>query len=247
MNLPAIYLRSLSTKYSGPSPADLLLRKVSVTTLGSPPRIAILAALNAGKLPEPAPEDRLAAWIGTALHGALDASAEIGEDTEERLYTSIGGWILSGQADLYEPPPIGRITDWKFVLALAMKFGGKAEWTWQLDALSWLWRVSGKPVHSLRDFVTGIDWRSAKARQDPSYPQSPWMEITTSVKPEEEVKAAIAAKLVGLSEALDVLPLCSDEERWAGKDRKTGRVEYRRCNLCPVVSVCTQNQRDNGA
>ena len=243
--IPGPLLRALAGA-SYESPNDFARKVVSVTTLLQPPRIAVLRARHT-ELPPPPPEEAIAALIGTGGHKALEELARPPERAEVRLTCPITrtGWTLSGMCDLYDPS-IATLFDYKYTKASAFPFGPKPDWTAQLNMLDYLFTYNQLHVSGLIAVQIAVDYNPAELeRSKPGkYPTECIKCHDIDIWQEEETIEFMEERVRALESALAELPLCTDEERWAGRLRD-GSTIYRRCQKwCPVRSVC--DMRDSG-
>jgi len=203
---------------------------ISVTSLIDSPRINVLRNAHAGEINTDVSE-LIWALFGTAVHHVLE-STDDSENimVEERLYTELGGWTLSGALDHQELLPDGtvRITDYKVTSAWSIIFG-KKEWENQQNVYAWMvenskgGKFSGKKVSSIRICALLRDWQKRKAEFDKEYPQSPITVVDLPLWDDRE--DYVADRLTLHQEAQinfdlhDELPECSADEQWAKPDK----------------------------
>tara|TARA_S200002703_G_C3777934_1_gene239578 strand:- start:321 stop:1208 length:888 start_codon:yes stop_codon:yes gene_type:complete len=194
---------------------------ISVTTLIDSPRVRILR--------EKHHEDRVVdvvdniwALFGTAVHHVLE-STKPSENVivEERLFTKVDGWVLSGAIDHQKiNGQTIEITDYK-VTSVWSVIHGKIDWERQLNVYAYLVQKNkGKRVTKLSICAILRDWNRKEAQFKPDYPQAPvvivdipmWDEMDRikyiHEKMEEHRDAQYNYDLVGY------LPACLDEEMW---------------------------------
>jgi hypothetical protein len=203
----------------------------SVTQLIQPPRIDMLRKAHFSELTKDISEEWWALF-GSAVHHILEMGASPETVVEERLYTEIDGWSVSGMADLQEFHPKSKarehdaisISDYKVTTAFALTVNdgdAKDEWEAQLNLLGYL-VLRNKQVVLKELAVIAIvrDWQRTQAAIDPMYPQAPVVKIKVPIwsmaRQENFLKERI--RLHRETEMLhDIgapLPECSDEERW---------------------------------
>lgn len=218
--------------YSGPRP-EPHERKISVTSLVAPPKIARLKSLHRDELPSSEPRyvnGKLVtpdtwALFGTALHAALEAAAKIADPppllVEKRLHATVTVegvlWELSGQLDVQEAD--GILWDWKSTSAYSVSDGrkGKSEWETQLNVLSWLLTRNGHPRPSgLAVYGFYRDWSRKLAGRDGSdYPEDDEGPVPIAHWTEAEQYGYVLERLRLHEAARHTLPDCNDVERWA--------------------------------
>ena len=223
-NLPQSFVDfARSDKYSK-GKAD-----ISVTSLIDSPKVRIMKDHFNDKMEIDA-VDMVWALFGTAVHTILETShdnAPIDQTivTEERLYSDIDGWTLSGAIDRQEiVDGLVSIFDYKVTSMWSLVFD-KPEWDRQLNCYAYLVeKVKGIKVKDINICVIARDWNKRKAEQDRSLPQSPiqvkkiplWSfedrEKYVKERIKEHQEAQIAYDLDG------DFGLCSNDERWQKKD-----------------------------
>ena len=209
----------------------------SVTGLLAPPRQAALKDIHEDVLTEDV-ADRTYALYGQLIHLLLERAGEQDRNalTEERLFTEVGGWTISGQTDTITLTEEEGwiVSDYKFVTAYKFKrdYSGElvmpAEYEQQLNMYAHLLRDNRFRVDGLK--IVGIyrDWSKLEAKRDKNYPQlgaethdvKLWSEEDAKAFMEERVRLhqyAMAGNMHGSITEED-LPECTDEERWAKKD-----------------------------
>lgn len=197
---------------------------MSVTQLISPPRIVLLQDLNADSLSMDV-VDRVPALLGTAVHKIIEKGSKNlpNHIVEERLFTEINGWKISGAVDLQIDNGDGtwEINDYKVTTVFSV-MKDKPEWEQQLNCYAYFARKAhGRVVTSLKIVAILRDWQRKQAEIKMDYPinqvcvvEIPLWEyseqerfVTNRVTLHQEAK-----KLVDNGKAL---PYCSDQERWS--------------------------------
>lgn len=210
----------------------------SVTGLLTPPRQAALKEVYGDQITEDVSE-RTFALYGQLVHLLLERAGEHDRNalTEERMFTEVLGWTISGQTDtitLTEEEG-WAVSDYKFVTAYKFKreYTGELlipeEYEQQLNMYAYLLRENGFKVDGLKIVAIYRDWSKLEAKRDKNYPQSGaethivklWSEPVAKAFIEERVRlhqqAMAGDMLGGFSE--EELPECTDEERWAKPDK----------------------------
>ena len=211
----------------------------SVTGLLAPPRQAALKDIHEDVLTEDVSE-RTYALYGQLIHLLLERAGEQDRNalTEERLFTEVGGWTISGQTDTITLTEEEGwvVSDYKFVTAYKFKRDKfdpdklvvPEEYEQQLNMYAHLLRENGFRVDELKIVAIYRDWSKLEARRDSSYPQLGAETHDVKLWPADEAKAfmeervrlhqyAMAGNMHGSITEED-LPECTDEERWAKKD-----------------------------
>jgi len=181
---------------------------ISVTQLISPPYQRKLRTVVE---PKEDVAERLFSLYGQIGHGILErAGLKVGAQVEERLYTDVRGWTVSGQYDLYES---GIIYDYKFSSIWSVKGAeAKKEWVQQLNLLRLLAVRNNMTVTGLRIIALLRDHSMTQAKRDPEYPQLPIASVEIPMWSLEEAEHFINER-VALHQDEHPDP-CSDEDRW---------------------------------
>jgi len=187
----------------------------SVTTLLQPPRITQLTRRYYSELSEDA-MDRVFSLFGEIAHDIFDRCSHEEAKTEERLYVTILDRCIGGKFDHYNNQ---IITDYKVTSAWTLVYGSRIkEWTEQLNFYAHLFRSEGHEVRQLRICAILRDWDKNKAKQNPSYPQTPIVIIPLTLwgadKAEEEMTERLAHHKAAEDLTDDQLPECSSEDMW---------------------------------
>ena len=223
-NLPQSFLDfARSDKYSRGN-AD-----ISVTSLIDSPKVRIMKEHYDDQMEIDA-VDMVWSLFGTAVHSILETSHEnapIDQTiiTEERLFTNVNGWRLSGAIDRQEiNDGLVSIFDYKVTSMWSLVFD-KIEWHRQLNCYAYLVeKVKGVKVKDINIVVIARDWNRRKAEQDPSLPQSPIQVKHIPLWSFEEREKYVQERIEQHQEAqisFDIgndFGLCSDEERWKKND-----------------------------
>jgi hypothetical protein len=194
---------------------------ISVTTLIDAPRVNILKQQHAGETSIDI-SDMIWPLLGTAVHHMLESSTPKGSVTmEERLFTSINGWTVSGAIDHQEM--IGgkvHISDYKVTSVWSVIYG-KEDWVNQLNCYAQLVRLAkGVEVGSVRIIAVLRDWQRREAMLKPDYPKAPVVTVDIPLWPEEQAMGYMTQRVVLHQSAQmewdtrEHVVECSDEERW---------------------------------
>ena len=193
---------------------------ISVTELLNSPQIVSLKHKHWDDLEQDASE---MVWqlFGSAVHKVLEHGKDSHHVIEERLYTKLDGWTLSGQMDLQEVEPDGIIiSDYKVTGAWAV-MNEKQDWHNQLNVYAWLIeRCKNVPVKAAKIVAIVRDWTAREAQTKDGYPQSPVAVIDIPLWPSEAREAYVKSRLSKHNDAYfalqldDDMPECSSDEMW---------------------------------
>jgi len=192
----------------------------SITQLIDSPRVRILRQENWSEMEEDVSE-KMWAVLGAAAHKMFEETANNNYVSEERLFTEIEGWVISGAIDVQKTDQDGvTIMDYKTTSVWSVMVG-KPEWEKQLNCYAYLVRrVKGVLVKGLKVIAILRDWRSRDAEGKPDYPRAPIVEIDIPMWSENEQDRYIEER-VALHQAAEFqrltgseLPECSAGERW---------------------------------
>ena len=201
---------------------------ISVTTLIDSPKIRLMKEKHDHEIEVDA-VDMVWALFGTAVHSVLENSKQ-SEDiiTEERLYSTISGWVLSGAVDRQEIKDDNiTIVDYKVTSVWSVIYG-KPEWENQLNCYAYL--VNDKHAFN-KSKVTNLkicailrDWNRRDAERKPDYPQAPIVFVDIPLWDHEKSSKYIINRMALHQEAQILhdmhgdLGLCSDENTWKKPD-----------------------------
>ncbi len=202
----------------------------SVTQLIQPPRIDLLRKKHFSEI-EKDLSDEWWALLGSAVHHILEMGQGPGEITEERFFTTVDGWALSGACDLQElhDDESRTFSDYKVTTSFAVMSGEdgfKLEWEMQLNMLSFLaFKAKGIKTRSLKIIAIIRDWQRKQAELDPRYPQSPVHPIDIPLWPTVEQEKFLKERVAihrGAEFATAIgsePPECDAYERWVRGDK----------------------------
>lgn len=170
--------------------------------------------------------DRLWALVGTAMHSMAEKGADAEHLAEERLFTKINGWNISGAIDVQHITEKGvTVLDYKFTSVWSVIYDLKKEWIAQQNCYAYLIeKEKGLTVNKLEIVTFLRDRNKQKAKQDSSYPQSDVVVLDVPLWSFEEREKYIEDRVKLHQEAFQQFSLegtclpCSDEERWKRAD-----------------------------
>ena len=208
---------------------------ISVTSLIDSPKIKLMKEVYNDKIEVDA-VDMVWALFGTAVHSVLESSntyPRIDHPSEknineERLYSEVGGWILSGAVDRQEIKDDQiTIVDYKVTSVWSVIYG-KPEWENQLNCYAYL--VNDKnsfnksKVTNLKICAILRDWNRRDAERKPDYPQAPIVFVDIPIWDEKKLKDYIEKRISLHQEAQieydlnENFGLCSNDEMWKKND-----------------------------
>ena len=201
----------------------------SVTGLLSPPRQAALKEIHGHEIVEDV-SDRTYALYGQLVHLLLERAGEQSRNAinEQRLYTEVNGWKISGQTDtltLTEDQRSWIISDFKFVTSYKFKrsYSGELvipeDYENQLNLYGHLLRENGFKVDGLKIVAIYRDWSKLEAKRDKNYPQLGAETHDVPLWSEDKAKAFMEERVRLHQAAENDLPECTDDERWAKPDK----------------------------
>ena len=195
---------------------EILPKNYSVTTILSSTREILLGRRYNDEIEEDA-INMINVVFGTAVHHILEV-ADKENITEQRLtYEIQDGYVLSGQFDLYNEKT-ATIEDYKTTTVYKIKSQDFEDWKKQGLMYAWLAIKHGYIVEHLRFYGLIKDWKPSGVKYDINYPKRQiyiWEYNITSkdlLKIEEFIRARF--KEIIYYEDKELLPMCSEEERW---------------------------------
>ena len=201
----------------------------SVTGLLAPPRQAALKEIHGHEIVEDV-SDRTYALYGQLVHLLLERAGEQSRNAinEQRLYTEVNGWKISGQTDtltLTEDQRSWTISDFKFVTSYKFKrsYSGELvmpeEYEQQLNMYGHLLRENGFKVDGLKIVAIYRDWSKMEAKRDKNYPQLGAETHDVPLWSEDKARSFMEERVRLHQAAENDLPECDDSERWAKPDK----------------------------
>ena len=215
----------ITNKYNLPGPLVDAIRNdsynskadASVTELLKPLQAIVLGRIHKDEMVEDA-SDRIWALLGQAVHAILERHEASDRLQEERLFTKINGWTISGQADLLESK---KLSDYKVTSVWSVRYGHD-DWERQLNLLRYLYYLNGfTDIEELEICAILRDWNRKEAARNPDYPQRPAQTVKVRLWDIAEAEVWLKRRVTELQNAYmdsDNLPECTPEERWAKPD-----------------------------
>lgn len=192
---------------------------LSVTELMSSPRIVQLKRKHWEDLTEDA-SDMVWSLFGTAVHNILEHGKDEHHIVEERVFTVVNGFTISGAIDLQEVYEDGTVlSDYKTTSAYAV-VNQKADWEYQLNCYAYLLhKAKGVKVKKIQIVAIVRDW----ARRDTvreGYPKAPIVVIDIPLwsveRQDEYIKQRIhlqESAFFDIEVGSDIAE-CTPEEMW---------------------------------
>jgi hypothetical protein len=169
--------------------------------------------------------DRYKAWMGSAIHKALESHVAANELSEQYLEMDIhlgklGKETISGTADLVtQEGNEYRIVDYKTTSVNKYIFADYEEWTRQLNIYACLFWEQNFSIKSLGVMMMFNDWYPTKVLSNPDYPRSPVKLIELKIYPKVQTMEYINKRILETRHydktPDDELPMCNDKELWA--------------------------------
>lgn len=221
----------------------------SVTQLIDSPRVRILRQENWDNMEEDVSE-KMWAVLGSAAHKMFEETGDDKHITEERLYTEIEGWVVSGAIDVQRIEEDGiTVIDYKTTSVWSVILG-KSEWETQLNCYaSLVRRAKGQRVKALKVIAILRDWSRRDAEEKQDYPKAPIVEIDVPMWM-DEIQDSYLEGRVALHQSAEFqrltgaeLPECTEKERWEKPSiwavKKTGNKR--------AIKLYTDEQEANAA
>lgn len=171
--------------------------------------------------------NRIFALFGTAVHSVFESKDDKdGVIRETEFTTPVGKYTLTGRIDRYDPET-KTLSDYKVTSVYKILNGNVEDWYKQLMIYSYLMQLHGIEVKHCVIHAVLRDWSRADYRRKASsgYPET---QVTTySFDPKEEdfdfIKKFIEERISDISKNEevedDLIPDCSEHERWAKPDK----------------------------
>lgn len=182
--------------------------------------------------------DNVWALFGTAIHALLEKESP-DTFTEEKFWSKIGDWNVTGRVDCYDMSK-EIIYDYKCTSVWKIVFKNFEDWEMQGKIYAWLLKQKGLNVKECRFIALLRDWSETESLRKEDYPKTQIyvhkFEITENDL--EETEKFIKDKLEQLSTFVntpdDNIPECTKEERWAEETKYAVMKEGRKT----AVKVC---------
>ena len=192
---------------------------LSVTELMSSPRIVQLKRKHWEELTEDA-SDMVWSLFGTAIHNILEHGKDEHHIVEERVFTVVDGFTISGAIDLQEVYEDGTvISDYKTTSVYAV-MNQKIDWEYQLNCYAYLiHKAKGVTVKKLQIVAIVRDWSRRDTVRE-GYPKAPIVVIDIPLWSVERQEAYIKQRIHLQESAFFDIEVngeaaeCTQEEMW---------------------------------
>lgn len=192
----------------------------TATSLIKPIQIRALEERHAAEIEEEA-ESGLYRLYGQLAHGLIER-ANMADLAEKRFFMEVAGKKISAQIDTLSLKD-GVLTDFKFTTAWGFHKGKppKQDWIVQMNIQLELLRQNGLDASKLQIIGLLRDWQIRDSKEKSEYPQRPVAVMEIPVWAREQTIAYITMRVAEHEKAKftpsEMLPECSFEERFAGK------------------------------
>ena len=185
----------------------------SVTTLLKPTREILLTRRHDSEITQDVAN---MAWalFGTAAHAVLEDKADA-NTAEIRLSWEIGKYTVTGITDYVDGE---TVIDYKTCSVWKFRAGDFEDWRKQLETYALILNKSGHKITKGRIIAILRDHRKGEARADRDYPdpiETVDFDLSDLTETEQRVRMKIASLNVCEDLPDDMLPFCTDAERWA--------------------------------
>ena len=190
-----------------------------LTTLLRPPRMVALEIKHWGELESDA-MDHVWRLFGSAIHQMIDVDNEQTILREHLLEADVAGVKVRTAVDrLWKDGPANVLTEFKTTSVWSVIYG-KPEWEQQLNLQGAMLHLNGRVADRMEVVALLRDWSARDAKYDSQRPQSPVVKIDVDRwLPDRQLNFLVGrVEAHKLARSSDVLPECSDEERWAKPD-----------------------------
>jgi len=204
----------------------------SITQLIDSPQVSVLRMANENNISEDV-VDTFWANLGSAIHHITEKGADDDHLVEERLFTEVGNWTISGAIDIQKLESDGSISvlDYKFTSVWSVK-NPKLDWERQLNCYAFLVaKEKKKKIKDLKIVTFLRDWNRNNAKRDFKYPQQQILVVPIklwSFKEQEkymEDRVRLHQETVYGFISNKSMSECTDEERWQREDKYAVRKE----------------------
>jgi hypothetical protein len=222
-----IEMRPPTNRYNLPAPVVAAVTRyaekydrggadITATRLGEPMRIVALKERHGEEIQEDA-SDLLYALDGHIVHEILEQTGGPDLIVEKRFRATFGGWVVSGQVDLFDPTT-GTLSDYKRVSVASRKRGVKEEWVWQLNVLAELLRQNGYQVAKVEAVRWYRDWSLSATLRETDYPacavETIPLPLWTPDIASHWINDRVWLHQMAVQKTDDDLPLCTEKERY---------------------------------
>jgi hypothetical protein len=188
----------------------------TTTTLISPPMIVRLRKENESEI-EVDPVSFLNSFTGTSVHNQIEKSLKGNPDyiVEERFFTEIDGYKISGQIDLYDKRT-KTLYDHKCTSIFKITGEDHLDYEAQLNINAYILRLHGIEVNNLVISAFPQDWRNSEKHRE-NYPQIRYVELPMGMWKDEHILEFIRERIH--EHTMDEVDTCSPRDRWKSEDK----------------------------
>lgn len=232
LGLPEPIVRAIENSGYSPGESD-----ITVTGLIEPIQLHALKEKHKDEIVEDA-ANLIYSLQGQSIHTILERAGGLLEEgkyvIEKRFYGIFEGWKLGGQIDLFDVER-GLLQDYKITSVYSVRDGIKEEYAQQLNINAQLLRMNGYVVRGLQIVAILRDWskgehqrEAAKAKEAGytcKYPSNQVIVLDVALVEPGMVESYIVDRIIEhreakqVSEKGEVLPSCTQEERWTRPDQ----------------------------
>jgi hypothetical protein len=224
---------------------------ISVTELIGSPRIRILRSEKRSEIVTDVSE-LLWPLLGRALHNVVEQGADEQHVAEERLFTEVAGWRLSGGIDLQllgtgsSGERQVSISDYKMTTAWSV-MNPKLDWERQLNCYAYLAeKLRGWEVVDLTINAIVRDWSKHEAARREGYPETPLVVLPQTLWSFAERERYVTERMKLHQDAErsfdwgEPMPECTDEERWF----RPGKLAVMKDGRVRALKLFDMNERE---
>ena len=190
-----------------------------LTTLLRPPRMVALEIKHWGEIESDA-MDHVWRLFGSAIHQMIDVDNEQTILREHLLEADIAGVKVRTAIDrLWKDGPANVLTEFKTTSVWSVIYG-KPEWEQQLNLQGAMLHLNGRVADRMEVVALLRDWSARDAQYDSQKPQSPVVKIDVNRwLPDRQLNFLVdRVEAHKLARSSEVLPECSDADRWTKPD-----------------------------
>lgn len=215
LNLPQPFVSAVEREYQYQE------KRYSVTSILKGVRETLLLRRYHNEI-ESDVSDMIWLILGNAVHSVLENAEEEQHQLKETKveYLMDNGYTLSGQQDLYDEK-LKRIIDYKTGTVWKIIFDDWKDYRMQCLLYCWIFRKLGFEADNADIVMILKDFSKTKAKTEANYPKYPvyvkHFEFTEKDFIEANEFLEQKFKEIILNEKVedDLLPICTEEERWA--------------------------------
>jgi len=202
--------------------------KYSITQLIQPPQVNTLISRHMKDITSDI-GDEIFKIFGSAVHYILERSNknnEVMEMIEKRITMKVGGIVISGKMDLYDPIQM-HISDYKTTSVYKIMKKDYSDWITQLSDYRLLLLQNGYVAQTAEVIALLRDFSKSKAKLNPEYPRCGAATVPIPLNDPLEQMADIAlrigrfekaSRITDEKELSEIYP-CTPEQQWKQQDK----------------------------